>query len=142
MPRRSAPERRACARDAMETTEMGAIYFDRDLTDDQRRTALYSGALLLYSPRAATKAFCEFAQEVIEDAFAPLVPEYAHLELPVERYAEILAALKPAFIHHPESKRLIRGLLVDFDCDPERTYFDVPRLRTSTPGGYLTTGIA
>ena len=121
---------------------MGAIYFDGDLTDDQRRSALYDGALLLFSPRATTRALCEFSREMIDAAFAPLVPEHAHDEIPVERYAQILAELKPAFIHHPESKRLIRELLVDFGCDPERTYFDVPRLRSSTPGGYLTTGIA
>ena len=33
-------------------------------------------------------------------------------------------------------------MLRDFGCDPEKTYFDVPRLRTATRGGYLTTGIA
>lgn len=121
---------------------MGAIYFDRALSDDQRRAALYGGALLVYSPRATTAALCDFSREMIEEAFAPWVPEEAHLHLPVERYAEILAALKPAFIHHPESKRLIREILVDLGCDPQRVYFDVPRLRSSTPGGYLTTGIA
>jgi len=121
---------------------VGAIYFDRDLTDAERRAALYGGALFLYSPRATTQAFCGFSRQMIDEAFAPLVPEYAHLELSVERYAQILAGLKPAFIHHPESKRLIRELLADFGCDPDRTYFDVPRLRSSTPGGYLTTGIA
>ena len=121
---------------------MPAIYLDRELTDDRRRAALYGGSLFVYSPRASTVALCAFAREMIDAAFAPLVPEDAHLSLPVERYAQILGELKPAFIHHPESKRLIRALLADLGCDPERTYFDVPRLRSSTPGGYLTTGIA
>jgi hypothetical protein len=119
-----------------------ALYFDRDWSDAERRAALYDGALFLFSPRASTAALCDFARERVADAFAPLDPETAHLSMPVERYAQILADLKPAFIHHPESKRLIRELLVDLGCDPERTYFDVPRLRSSTPGGYLTTGIA
>jgi hypothetical protein len=119
-----------------------ALYFDRDCGDAERRAALYDGALFLFSPRASTAALCDFARERVADAFAPLDPETAHLSMPVERYAQILADLKPAFIHHPESKRLIRELLVDLGCDPERTYFDVPRLRSSTPGGYLTTGIA
>jgi hypothetical protein len=121
---------------------MGAIHFDRNLSDDERRDALYEGGLFVYSPRASTRALCDFTREMIEAAFAPLEPEEAHRELPVERYAQILAELKPAFIHHPESKRLIRELLAEFGCDPERTYFDVPRLRSSTPNGYLTTGIA
>ena len=33
-------------------------------------------------------------------------------------------------------------MLEERGCDPERTYFDVPRLRTSTSNDYLTTGIA
>ncbi len=79
---------------------------------------------------------------MVEEAFHPLAPERAQYALPVERTAEILAELKPAFIHHPESKRCIQAILRDFGCDPERTYFDVPRLRSSTSDGYLTTGIA
>ena len=121
---------------------MGAIYIDRDVSDDARRAALYQGSLFVYSPKPSTAALCAFAREMIDRAFAPLVPEDAHLALPVERYAQILGELKPAFIHHPESKRLIRALLADLGCEPSRTYFDVPRLRSSTPGGYLTTGIA
>ena len=62
--------------------------------------------------------------------------------MPVEEYAELLGTLKPAFIHHPESKHHVRAILADMGCDPERTYFDVPRMRTSTSDGYLTTGIA
>src|SRR4029450_7244560 len=54
----------------------------------------------------------------------------------------LLADLKPRFIHHPESKRLIIEMLIDLGCDPEKVYFDVPRMRTSTAQGYLTTGIA
>jgi hypothetical protein len=54
----------------------------------------------------------------------------------------LLAELKPKFIHHPESKRLIKSLLESFGCDTERTYFDVPRMRTSTSDDYLTSGIS
>jgi hypothetical protein len=121
---------------------VGAIYFDRELSDDERRAALYDGAIFVYSPRPSTAVLCEFARSMIDAAFAPLAPEDAHLAMPVDRYAQILAELKPAFIHHPESKRLIRAMLADFGCDPERTYFDVPRMRSSTPDRYLTTGIA
>jgi hypothetical protein len=60
----------------------------------------------------------------------------------VARYAEILGTLKPAFIHHPDAKRHVRALLTELGCDPEQTFFDVPRMRSSTSNGYLTTGIA
>jgi hypothetical protein len=119
-----------------------ALHFDARVSDDERRARLYRGEIFVYGARASTLALCEFARELARDAFAPLDPEDAQHELPVERFAAVLAELKPRFIHHPESKRLIRAVLAEFGCDPERTYFDVPRLRSSTAGGYLTTGIA
>jgi len=41
-----------------------------------------------------------------------------------------------------EYKRLIIEMLIDLGCDPEKVYLDLPRMRTSTAQGYLTTGIA
>ena len=79
---------------------------------------------------------------MIEEAFGGRDPETAQYEMDVNEYADILAALKPAFIHHPESKGHLRAILVEHGADPELTYFDVPRLRTSTSDNYLTTGIA
>lgn len=119
-----------------------AVRHAATLSDDERRARLYEGDLFTYAPRASTVALCDFARELAREAFAPHDPELAQHALPVERFAAILAELKPRFIHHPESKRLIRELLIDLGCDPELTYFDVPRLRTSTSDGYLTTGIA
>ena len=121
---------------------MGCLYYDAALTDDARRSALYRGDLFLYPARPALRALVAFARGMLEEAFRPYAPEQAQHHLPVRRYAEILAALKPAFIHHPESKRHLQAILADLGCDPDETYFDVPRLRSSTSGGYLTTGIA
>lgn len=121
---------------------MVPLHFEAAVPDAERRARLYAGALFLYAPRPATEALCAFARELTAAAFAPLDPERAQHELPVERFAAILAELKPRFIHHPESKRLIRAVLEAFGCDPDETYFDVPRLRSSTSHGYLTSGIA
>ncbi|MGH0038009.1 MAG: hypothetical protein ACQGVK_23515 [Myxococcota bacterium] len=121
---------------------MPAIYLDSNDDDDLRRERLYAGDLYLFTPRPSTQALCDHGRNMIAEAFKPLEPEVAQRELAVERYAAILAELKPAFIHHDESKRLIRALLEDFGCDPDRTYFDVPRMRSSTFDDYLTTGIA
>ncbi|ELR71636.1 hypothetical protein C900_02444 [Fulvivirga imtechensis AK7] len=121
---------------------MNAIYFDPDLTDNERRQGLYQGRLFTYSPSEATKAFCSFTDDLIRKAFAGLDPEYAQWELPVNRYVEILKALKPEFIHHLRSKEFIQQILREKGCDLDKTYFDVPRLRTSTSDGYLTSGIA
>jgi Phytanoyl-CoA dioxygenase (PhyH) len=123
-----------------------SVLLDAKLSDDARRERLYAGQLFIYSPTPNSKALVEFGRELIDEAFrlpsGPLDPERAQYELPVEQFAALLGELKPRFIHHPESKRLLRGLLDDLGCDPEKTYFDVPRLRSSTSDSYLTTGIA
>ncbi len=119
-----------------------SVFLDSALSDDARREQLYRGQIFLYSARPSVAAFAAFARELVQAAFAPLDPERAQHELTVERFAEILGQLKPSFIHHEESKRHVRAILEDFGCDPAQTYFDVPRLRSSTSHGYLTTGVA
>jgi hypothetical protein len=118
------------------------IYHDRDVSDDVRRQRLYDGQLFVYSTRASILAFANFAKSMIEDAFGGLDPRTAQKNMEVERYASLLSKLKPAFIHHPESKHHLRNILDDLGCDLEKTYFDVPRMRGSTSDNYLTTGIA
>ena len=121
---------------------MNAVFLDSKMSDDARRRALYEGQLFLYSPTPSSLALVQLAQEMAREAFAPLDPESAQFSLPVEKYVEILAALKPRFIHHPRCKELLPGILGELGCDLAKTYFDVPRLRTATSGGYLTAGIA
>jgi hypothetical protein len=121
---------------------MNTIYFDSTVDDDARRRALYQGQLFVYSPRPSSAALCAFAREMIQNAFGSLDPLKAQYSMPVENYVEILAELKPKFIHHSESKQLIKNVLKEFGCDLSKTYFDVPRLRTATSDRYLTTGIA
>ncbi|MGW5261825.1 phytanoyl-CoA dioxygenase family protein [Microbispora sp. NPDC004025] len=121
---------------------MTVIFSGPHLTDEERRTRLYEGQVFLYPARPESLALIEFARELIGDAFGALDPETAQYELPVEKFAAILAELKPTFIHHPRAKELLRALLLSFGCDADRTYFDVPRMRSSTSDDYLTTGIA
>jgi hypothetical protein len=121
---------------------MNTIFFDSTMNDDERRQHLYNGQLFVFSPCPSAVALCEFARELIEEAFAPLEPREAQYSLPVEDYVAILAKLKPYFIHHPKSKQFIQGILSELGCDLSKTYFDVPRMRTATHGGYLTSGIA
>ncbi|HEY1907187.1 MAG TPA: hypothetical protein VGG91_14160, partial [Myxococcaceae bacterium] len=119
-----------------------AIHVDPVLRDDERRRRLFDGELFLYSPRSCSMALVEFARQLLVDAFGGRDPETAQHEMPVEDFAALLGEVKPRFIHHPENKRLLKALLEDLGCDPQRTYFDVPRLRSSTSDQYLTTGIA
>lgn len=118
------------------------IHCDSKLDDAKRREKLYDGSIFLYSPSPAGQKLCAFARELVEAAFAPHDPRTIHGHLPVERCVEILAELKPKFIHHPTSKKLIQDLLAERGCNMERTYFDVPRLRSAYPSNYLASGIA
>ena len=120
---------------------MNTIYVDSRVDDKRRRKLLYEGQLFTYSARPSSTAFTEFARQMIEEAFGSLDPVMAQYHMSVEKFVEIFAPLKPKFIHHPESKRLIKEMLIDFGCDPETTYLDVPRLRAVTSDGYLTSGV-
>ena len=121
---------------------MNTVFFDPQVSDDLRRKMVYEGQLVVCSPTPGSLALCDFARELAEKAFAPLDPREAQHHLPVERFAAILAELKPKFIHHPTSKRLIQQLLEEMGGDLGKTHFDVPRLRTSTHAGYLDSGIS
>ena len=121
---------------------MTNVLFDSQDDEARRRTRLYAGDIYVYSATPATRALCEFAAELSEEAFAPHEPSSAQHHLPVEEYVEILKVLKPKFIHHPRCKEIIPEILREFDCQLEQTYFDVPRLRTACAGDYLNTGMA
>lgn len=121
---------------------MTGIWIDSAHTDDVRRARLYRGDLYITSASRAGRALIEHARAMIEEAFAPHDPETAQYHMAVKDYAALLGRLKPAFIHHPRCKELLREILAEHGADLEKTYFDVPKLRSSTSDGYLTTGIA
>jgi uncharacterized protein with PIN domain len=121
---------------------MGAVYIDSAIDEEERRRLLYEGELFVFSPTTSSAALAALAREMSEEAFAPHQPEVAQESLSAERYVEILADLKPRFIHEPRCKELIAGMLDELGCDVEKTYLDVPRLRTMAHGEYLKAGLA
>lgn len=120
---------------------MTTLYTDCDLSEEVRRQRLYAGDIFVFTPRPATLALVEHARAMIRDALPGLDPLRAQHAMPVEEYVGVMAPLKPAFIHHPKTKELIREVVSDLGCDLEQTYLDVPRLRMVTSDGYLTAGI-
>ncbi|MFZ0885549.1 MAG: hypothetical protein WAN14_19255 [Candidatus Acidiferrales bacterium] len=118
------------------------IYIDSKMKDDARRKRLYQGDIFVHPPSSGSLRLCELAAELVEEAFSHLNPLKIQDSMPAERCAEILATLKPKFIHHPKAKEYLRQMLADSGCDLEKTYFDVPRMRTAFPGDYLKAGIA
>jgi hypothetical protein len=121
---------------------MTTVYVDSAVDDALRRERLYQGDLFVYSPTKSSAALCSLARDMSEEAFAPHDPQTAQEHMAAEAYVEILANLKPRFIHHPEAKELIAGMLAELGCDVEKEYFDVPRLRTMAHGEYLKAGLA
>jgi hypothetical protein len=121
---------------------MSAVYFDSSLSDDDRRSKLYSGGIFVNSATPASLAMAKLARQMLEKAFAPHDPRTIHEHLSPEEVAACLGDLKPRFVHHPECKRLIKQLLKEHGADLEKTYFDVPRLRSAYPSHFLSSGIA
>ncbi|ROO82730.1 hypothetical protein EDD29_0213 [Actinocorallia herbida] len=121
---------------------MTAIFTDSGIGDEERRRLLYSGELFTYGPTPASAELAAFARELVAEAFGGRDPEHAQFVMEVEDFAGLLAELKPRFIHHPTCKELLPKIISELGADPAKTYFDVPRLRTSTSGQYLTSGIS
>ena len=118
------------------------VHIDSALPEESRRQRIFRGDVFVFSTRPAITDLRDFAAELIEEAFAPLDPRQAQYDLDVQTFVDIVAPLKPRFIHHPKTKDLLAALLADLGCDMDDTYFDVPRMRVSTAGGYLDAGVA
>jgi hypothetical protein len=121
---------------------MVAVYLDQKISDAQRRRALYNGDLFVYSPTPSTEKLAALARGMLAEAFAPYDPRLMHRHLDVEACAEILAKVKPSFIHHADCKVLLPQIIAELGADTEQIYFDVPRMRSAYPADYLTSGIA
>lgn len=121
---------------------MSAVYIDATLNDEERRRRLYSGDIFIVSASPATLELTALAKTMLSEAFAPHDPLTVHKHLSPEEVAAILGKMKPAFIHHPECKRLIPLIMKENGIDLEKLHFDVPRMRSAYPSHFLSSGIA
>ncbi len=119
-----------------------SLFFDARMSDQDRRTRLYAGDIFVFSETAGSRELVALAREMLETAFAPHDPRRIHEHKTPEEVAEILAKLKPQFIHHPECKTLLPKILAEHGCDLEKVYFDVPRMRSAYAPHFLRSGIA
>jgi hypothetical protein len=117
-----------------------AIHYDSEADESWRRNRIYDGDLFVFAPKPSTIALIEHARAMIEEVYGE-DPGRAQHRMTVEEFSAVGSALKPRFIHHPRTKRLIRRLIADYGCDLKDTYLDVPRLRLATSDGYLTAGV-
>src|SRR6185369_2182030 len=121
---------------------MSTVRIDPRVTNHQLRKLLYGGDIIVLTRLAPLAQFVEFTRSQLRELFSPHDPEQVHNFYSPAEIARVLAVWKPSFIHHPRSKELTRAIAVAAGFDPQDTYYDVPKPRTSHPDGHLTTGIA
>ena len=119
-----------------------SIFVNSRKSDEDRRARLYAGDIFVHAETDASRELIALARDLLEEAFAPHEPESVHEHMAAEAVAGILAKLKPRFIHHPACKALLPRILAEHGCDLEKTYFDVPRMRSAYPSNFLSSGIA
>lgn len=119
------------------------VYVNRKLTDDDRRQRIFGGGIFLYGAPASSSKIVEWAKSLIGDAFSTVEDaRRAHTQHDVSAFVECAGPLKSKFTNAETTKKLCQELIVAMGCDPERTYFDLPRLRVAPPGNYLTSGVS
>jgi hypothetical protein len=121
---------------------MTSLLVDPTVPRDELYRALYAGDLALFSSVEAAARLAEHARSCLIELFAPYDPESVHEHLEPATVAEMLGRWKPAFIHDPHSKQLVREIIGELGFGPQVTYYDVPKPRTAFPVGHLSTGIA
>lgn len=119
------------------------VYFNRRLADDERRERIFRGSIFIQSAEPGIAGLVAWARELIDDAFRG-VPDllHAHRHLSVEEFVSRTSPLKSRFTNDPRTKQLCQQLIEGLGADPDRTYFDLPRLRVIPPADYLTSGVS
>ena len=83
------------------------LFFDSKLSDAERREEIYEGSIFVYSSvseRFEVVRICAGANR--SRRLSPTILCKVQDQLPVERSVEILAELKPKFIHHRKVQRI------------------------------------
>jgi hypothetical protein len=111
-------------------------------TDEERRDALFNGALIFQAASAETTALAQHAQDLARETFGDLEPVHAQESLEVERFIELVAPLKREFTNGERSKELCREYMLAMGMDLKNTYFDLPRLRVVPHSDYLSAGVS
>ncbi|WP_433292256.1 hypothetical protein ACQPZQ_04295 [Pseudonocardia sp. CA-142604] len=121
---------------------MITLYLNRQIADDRRRESLFSGDFYLYTGLPGAAALVKHAEDLIAETFGDLDPERAQFEMSVEEFISRVGPLKSEFTNGQRTKELCQQFAVDFGVDPDRTYFDIPRLRVIPAENYLTAGVS
>ena len=119
---------------------MNIIRFNPKINDGQRRQLLFEGNFVVYGKSTALTKLVEYTNSLVRSVFGD-EPETAQYRMTVKEFIELASPLKSKFTNSNITKELIKEILNEFQCDPEKTYFDVPRLRIVTSDNFLTSGV-
>lgn len=120
---------------------MNILRFNPNVEDNVRRNFLFDGDFIFYSNMQSLKDLVEHAKKFISGTFGDSDAEKAQYSMSVKNFVELISPLKSGFTNDQGTKELIRRVLMEFGCDTEKTYFDVPRIRIVTSDNYLTAGV-
>jgi hypothetical protein len=112
------------------------------MSPDSVREELFRGNLVVRTDIDAVGHLVEHARAWLRELFSPHDPEHVHEHASPAELAAILGKWKPEFIHDSRSMNLVETIVQEAGFDPERTYYDLPKPRTSFPLGHLNTGVA
>jgi hypothetical protein len=121
---------------------MITLYLNRRVADDARRQSLFAGDFYLYTGLAGADALAQHAEDLVAAAFGDLDPERAQFEMGVDEFVARVGPLKSEFTNGQRTKELCQRFATELGVDPERTYFDIPRLRVIPADDYLTAGVS
>jgi hypothetical protein len=121
---------------------MITVYLNRQVADDARRESLFAGDFHLYTGLAGSAALVQHATNLIAEAFGDLDPERAQFAMDVEEFVSRVGPLKSEFTNGQRTKQLCQQFATELGVDPDRTYFDIPRLRVIPAEDYLTAGVS
>lgn len=118
------------------------INFNPHASDEERRSLIFSGALLFYTATPESLSLVGYAESLIREAFDGRDPEHAQETMPVSDFINIVGPLKTKFTNSSVTKDLLSAYLRSMGVDAKRTYFDVPRLRVVPHSDYLKAGVS
>jgi len=94
------------------------------LTDEERRTAIYGGELLVYADIEPMHRLCRLTDELVRTILGVADPVRFQFELPPEQIATRLAALRREYRNNAEAKSLFVEALAHIGVDLTYTYWD------------------
>jgi hypothetical protein len=118
------------------------LYLNRQISDEARRESLFAGNFYLYTGKSGADALAQHAQDLIAKNFGDLDPERAQFQMDVDEFITRVEPLKSEFTNGQRTKELCQAFATELGVDPERTYFDIPRLRVIPAEDYLTAGVS